>query len=155
MKILHKIGLVGLVPIMALVAFSYVVIAPRLALVSDTDRWVQTVSIMQDCSHYIHTLQIERGASATYLKGGFTMARLGDFRQDTDAQKDKFIAGVQAHAPNAQVEKQLLAQAEAINDLRRMTDQGQPVGQVIGGFTGMIKGFMPRQKLPNRLPTRT
>ncbi len=145
MKILHKIGLVGLIPILALVAFSYVVIAPRVTLVKDADQWVQSVNIMQDCSGYIHSLQIERGASATYLKGGFTKSRLNDFRQDTDDQKGKFIAGIKEHAPNEQVQKQLLAQAEQITDIRRMTDQNQPVGQVIGGFTGLIKEFTDYQ----------
>ncbi len=141
MKILHKIGLVGLIPILALVAFSYVVIAPKITLVKDADHWVQSVKIMQDCSGYIHHLQIERGASATYLKGGFTASRLGDFRKETDAQKAKFIAGVKEHAINEQVAQQLISQADGLNNLRRMTDQGQPVGQVISGFTGLIKDF--------------
>ncbi len=145
MKIMHKIGLVGLIPILALVAFSYVVIAPRLTLVSDADRWAQSVHLLEDCSHYIHNLQIERGASATYLKGGFSQAQLAQFRKDTDAQKTEFKVGVQAHTANAQEEKQLLALADKVTKLRQMTDQGQPVAQVIGGFSGLIREFTDSQ----------
>ena len=141
MKILHKIGLVGLVPILALVAFSYVVIAPRVSLVNDADDWAQSVKVIQDCSGYIHTLQIERGATATYLKGGFTKSRLEEFRQGTDAQNVKFTAGVHEHSLSESAEKQLLASASHITEIRRMADQGKPVGQVVGSFTGLIKEF--------------
>ncbi len=92
------------------------------------------MNIIADCSHYIHLLQIERGTSATYLKGGFSKSRLSDYRRDTDAEKANFLARIEEHSPDPASRKSLVATAEKVADMRRLVDQGKSVGEVVGGF---------------------
>lgn len=145
MKILHKIGLVGLVPILALTAVSYVMMAPKISLTKDAARWEKTTELLQDCSHFVHYLQIERGASATYLKGGLSRRDLMDHRRKTDEQEAEFKAGVALHSATPESGKKLAAMAAEVKELRSLVDRKQPVPQVLAGFTNLIGDFFQVQ----------
>jgi methyl-accepting chemotaxis protein len=138
MKILHKIGLVGLVPIVALLLFSYSVIAPRIALRQDSNEWGKGVALMGNCAGLVHHYQIERGASAVFLKGGMDKSQLNGVRKDTDAQAKVYLDGVEEHAGNAEQLAKLQSYSAGIDGLRTQVDGHQPANVVIGGFTSLI-----------------
>ncbi|MCP4293749.1 MAG: methyl-accepting chemotaxis protein [bacterium] len=141
MKILQKIGLVGLVPIVALLAFSYVVIAPRVTLKSDSAHWAQSTELMSDCSHYIHLLQVERGATANFLKGGFTKSQLVGHRNDTNDSQAEFLAAIENKSLDKTTKDYLAGLARKVDNLRSETDSERPVGVVVSGYTSLIKEF--------------
>ncbi len=147
MKILHKIGLVGLVPIMALLLFAFSVIAPRITLWQDSERWGNTVALMGDCSGMVHKYQIERGASAVFLKGGMEKAQLIGVRKDTDAQAKLYLAGVEEHVASDEQLAKLRSYYAAVDGLRSQVDGHMDTGVVIAGFTSLIGNIMEIEKV--------
>ncbi|PID78575.1 hypothetical protein CSB20_14470 [bacterium DOLZORAL124_64_63] len=141
MKIIHKIGLVGMVPILALLAFTVAVMEPRIILIKDASRWERTSLLVEDCSHFIHDLQIERGSSAAYLKGSMSRSALAGKRRATDEQKKEFLAAIQEHAHDPDILAKLTSNAEKVTGLRRLVDSGRPAPEVVEAYTEMITEY--------------
>jgi methyl-accepting chemotaxis protein len=145
-KILHKIALIGLVPIATLVVFAWTVIAPRVTLLQNARQWQDSVHTIQAYSGVIHTLQIERGTSVVHLKGGNPWSKVETVRQDTDRQLAAFETALNDIVPEEEIREQMLGQLDVVSKLRNMVDRKNQAGPVFNDYTNLVLGLIDRQK---------
>ena len=89
MRITHRIGLVGGLPLFILAVIAWQVMSPKLVLRSGSQKWKDSTTVMIACSSLARDLQVERGATAVHLKGG-PRAPVEAARKDTDAAAAEF-----------------------------------------------------------------
>ena len=154
-KILHRIALSALLPLVTLAALAVYEISIKWTLRSEMTRLQPVAEGVGKLSRLVHELQRERGLSSAFLssKGAQMRPELGEQRKQTDAERaiahpvlsDLRQTGAAGLASAAQASQEILAQL----DQRRVDIDGQaitaPVAvgyltDVIGRLISVAKG---------------
>ena len=143
MRIFQKIALVGGMPLVILAAVTWHVLSPKIVLLQGSTRWDNSVQIIQACSDLIHLVQIERGSTAVFLKGGGS-AKMDQARHNVDAQLGEYEKALAALPLPAPVRTELEAIPGEVAAMRRQAGGGGSSAEVFKGYTALIETMVGR-----------
>ena len=155
MKIMHKILLIGLVPLLAF----FIIIGVNLSQVikdhSIFNAMGKNIYLFQATSNLIGHLQRERGGTALFLTGGSEFIQVQEFRQKTDSALPAFVQNLsQAVLPDSEKLKHVKI-ATRLKQLRADYSQMQPTlrPRQIAEYTELIQELIEMQGLIPNGPT--
>ena len=143
MRIFHKIALVGGIPLVLLLGIAWQVLVPKVQLVHDSTRWDQSIQVMQACSDLIHVLQVERGSTAVYIKGG-SANEMNTARANVDSQLEEFYQVLASIPASVEVQEELAVVGPGIESLRREVGSGAQLPAVFTGYTDLVGSLIER-----------
>jgi methyl-accepting chemotaxis protein len=151
-KIIHRILLVGLVPLFAFFIIIGVNLSQTLKDHSIFSAMGKNIHLFQATSALVGHLQRERGGTALFLSGGLEFAQIQELRQRTDSALPAFEQTL-LHAVLPDNTKQKQAQIViSLKQLRSEYSQKQPELRIqqIAGYTELIQGLIGMQgEIPN------
>ena len=132
-KILYRIALSALLPLLTLTAFAAYEIADKWTMRAEMARMQPLAEDVGKLSRFVHELQRERGLSSAYLgsKGAQMVAELQEQRKRTNAERIVALAalGTLAGQPQLADASQAAVQATGWLDSRREEIDAQSISQ--------------------------
>ncbi len=149
-----RVTLVGVVPLIAVAFFLYMVIAEKLGVKADANRISELSQYTVTASELLHNLQKERGASAVHIgSGGKEMkSELDSIRRDTDetlAALQNFLKSFDTKQYGAGFDSKVGSALSQLNDISSKRsavsalsiDKGKAVGYYTGINTTFVQSF--------------
>lgn len=155
MKIMHRILLVGFVPLLAFFIIVGVNLSQVLKEHATFSAMGKNIHLFRATSTLIGHLQRERGGTALFLAGGSELIQVQEFRQKTDAALPEFM---QTLAQSVLPDKAKQEQDEIAARLKQMrAGYSQPQPELrprqIAEYTALIQGLTTMQGLVPNGPT--
>ncbi len=149
-----RVTLVGVIPLLAVAFFLYMIIAEKLSVKADANRVSELSQYTVTASELLHNLQKERGASAVHIgSGGKEMKEeLDNIRQDTDetlAALQNFVKSFDTKQYGSGFDSKVDSALSQLNDISSKRsavsalsiDKGKAVGYYTGINTTFVQSF--------------
>jgi methyl-accepting chemotaxis protein len=122
-KILHRIGLSALLPLVAFAALAVYEISSKWTMLSEFTRMQPVVGGSGRLGRFVHELQRERGMTSVFLgsKGAQMRAELGEQRKRTDAERASALSVLNDLA--RQGDREFVSAAQAAVEIANRLDQ--------------------------------
>lgn len=143
MRLAHKIGLIGGVPLIIMAVIFWQLLAPKMSLLKGSTRWDASVQVMQACSNLIHVLQIERGSTAVYLKGGDS-SKMANARNNVDKEIGQFETSMARLKISDSTRSELMAIPAGIRKVRGQVQSGAKLPRVFAQYTDLVETMVER-----------
>jgi len=157
MKIMHRIMLVGFVPLLAFFIIVGVNLSQVLKEHATFSSMEKNIHLFRATSTLIGHLQRERGGTALFLAGGSDLMQVQEFRQKTDMALPAFEQTLMQAVLQDSAKQDQANIAARLNQMRAKYSQPQPELRLrqIAEYTAMIQGLIKMQGLiPNGPTTR-
>lgn len=157
MKILHRILLIGFIPLLTFLIVAGLNLAQLFSDYATFTKMEKNVYFFNAASNLVSHLQRERGGTALFLVGDMDLATLADLQQKTDSTLDMFVQSLNQSALNEQTKEK---HAQVVSSLKQMrAAYAQPQVNLrekqIGEYTEFIQELINTQTLvPNGPTTR-
>lgn len=155
MKIIHRILLIGFIPLFTFMIVAGLNLSQLLSDYSTFTKMDKNTYLFSAASNLVSHLQRERGGTALFLVGSLDSKGLADLRQKTDTTVALFEETLVHSALHDDVKKKLADRAAALGQMRRSYDQPEAKlrERQIVEYTQFIQELIALQSLVPNGPT--
>lgn len=149
MKIIHKIIILGLLPLVAFLSSLLFVLNQKLDEQKVFHEMAENIQLFSATSSLVADLQRERGGTALYLSGGTELSNVEALQKKTNDSLNMFMSYLEQSHINKKDISDIETIEDSVNNLRKKYEVQNPVlrKQEIDSYTQLIKTLLSVETL--------